>query len=122
MPSYAVVINHVEQRLQQAVVSVPVGFGAVETINVIAKDIVLSSVLVDHVQSLVELLRGDSGGRRGAVNVRLWLSLNGRCSGYVLGLLHDGGLSVERCLQKTQQGNGRGEGGGGLFLGVFLWV
>ena len=60
-PSLAVVIDHVEQGLQQAVVPVPVRLGAVEAVAVVAVDAVLgAAVLVDEVQSLVQLLRGES--------------------------------------------------------------
>ena len=82
-PSLAVVIYHVKQGLQQSVVSVPVRLGVVEAISVVAVDTVLwAPVLVDHVQSLVQHLRGESRRRWREAPARLRLLPGGGGPGF----------------------------------------
>lgn len=53
-PSLPIISQHVEQCLQETVISVPVGLGAIEPIAVVAVQAVLFAlVLVDPIQSLV---------------------------------------------------------------------
>lgn len=103
------VAYHLEQRLQQPVVSVPVRLGPVEAISVVAVDIVLrATVLVDPVQSLVQGLRRQPGRRR--AEERLQVPPGGRCPGWWRRMLQGGALPVEGRLEEAQQGHG---GGGG---------
>lgn len=109
---------HLEQGLQQPVVSVPVRLGPVEAISVVTVDIVLgASVLVDHVQSLVQGLRRQPG-RRG-LQVGLLVPPGGRRPGW-WGLLQARALAVEGRLKEAQQGQGGGGGEVGGRLGLFV--
>lgn len=109
---------HLEQGLQQPVVSVPVRLGPVEAISVVTVDIVLrASVLVDHVQSLVQGLRRQPG-RRG-LEVLLLVPPGGRRPGW-WGLLQGRALAVEGRLKEAQQGHGGGGGEVGGCLGLFV--
>lgn len=102
------IADHLEKGLQQPVVSVPVRLGSVEAISVVAVDIVLgASVLVEHVQSLVQGLRGQPCPRTTEVGLLAppggrrpdwWRVMQGRA------------LPVEGRLEEAQQGHG---GGGG---------
>lgn len=109
---------HLEQGLQQPVVSVPVRLGPVEAISVVTVDIVLgASVLVDHVQSLVQGLRWQPG-RRG-LEVVLLVPPGGRRPGW-WGVLQGRALAVEGRLKEAQQGHGGGGGEVGGRLGLFV--
>lgn len=109
---------HLEQGLQQPVVSVPVRLGPVEAISVVTVDIVLgASVLVDHVQSLVQGLRRQPG-RRG-LEVGPLVPPDGRHPEW-WGLLQGRALAVEGRLKEAQQGHGGGGGEVGGRLGLFV--
>lgn len=102
------IVYHLEKGLQQPVVSVPVRLGSVEAISVVAVDIVLGAcVLVDHVQSLVQGLRGQPC--RWTTEVGLLLPPGGRCPDWWR-VLQGRALPVEGRLEEAQQSHG---GGGG---------
>lgn len=87
----------------------PVRLGAVEAVTVVTVDTVLRApVLVDHVQSLVQLLRRESRSRGREALAQLLLLPPGLGNG--LRLLQRWGLLVEGRLQETQQSKGGGEG------------
>lgn len=112
------VADHLEKGLQQPVVSVPVRLGSVEAISVVAVDIVLgASVLVDHVQGLVQGLRGQPCG--GTTQVGLLLPPGGRRPAWGR-RLQGRALPVEGRLQEAQQGHGGGGGGVGARLALVL--
>lgn len=111
-PSLAGITYHFKQGLQQSVISVPVGLGAVEAISVVTVDMVLrASVFVDHIQSLVQHLRGESCCRNREAPARLLFPHGGgEHTGHRLGLPQGRSLPVKGCLKETQQGH-RGDGG-----------
>lgn len=110
-PSLALLADHLEQGLQQSVISVPVRLVAVEAIGVVTVDIVLGApVPVDHIQSLVQCLRGESRHRDGEASPWLLFPPSGGPPASGLGLLQGGRQPVEGHLKETQQGL---RGGGG---------
>lgn len=103
------IADHLEEGLQQPVVSVPVRLGSVEAISVVAVDIVLgASVLVEHVQSLVQGLRGQPRPR--TTQVGLLAPPGGRRPDWWRAMQGCRALPVEGRLEEAQQGRG---GGGG---------
>lgn len=119
--SLAGIVEHLKQGLEQTVISVPVRLGAVEAVTVVTVDTVLGApVLVDHVQSLVQLLRRESRSRGREALAQLLLLPPGLGNG--LRLLQRWGLPVEGRLQETQQSKGGGEGWIWGFFDLLLWV
>lgn len=103
------IADHLEKGLKQPVVPVPVRLGPVEAVSVVAVDIVLgTSVLVEHVQSLVQGLGGQP--RRGTTKVGLRIPPGGRRPDGRR-LLQGGALPVEGRLEEAQQGHGGGRVG-----------
>lgn len=89
----------------------PVRLVAVEAVSVVTVDVVLGApVLVDHIQSLVQCLRGESRCGDGEASAWLLFPPSGGPPGHGLGLLQGGRQPVEGHLKETQQGH---RGGGG---------
>lgn len=100
------IVQHLEQSLQQPVVSVSVRLDVVKAVAVVAVDTVLGApVLVDQVQSLVQLLCRELCWKDALAQLLLPPAGGGpRCGVLLLLLLLGrGSLSVEGGLQETQQ-------------------
>lgn len=81
----------------------PVGFVAVEAISVVTVETVLRApVFVDHIQSLVQHLRGESCRRNRQALAWLWFpGGGGEYTGDRLGLPQGRSLPVKCCLKET---------------------